>query len=105
MVLATDGTMPWIPSPALPAPWAVRTARRARPERSVTPKVLAGYMATARSSLVSTFATGARQHSDNKFFKQHEFDWYGQDTWKVRSNLTLNLGVRYQYNGVPYETS
>ena len=49
--------------------------------------------------------TGARQPSDNKFFKQHEFDWYGQDTWKVRSNLTLNLGVRYQYNGVPYETS
>ena len=49
--------------------------------------------------------TGVRQPSDNKFFKQHEFDWYGQDTWKVRSNLTLNLGLRYQYNGVPYETS
>jgi hypothetical protein len=49
--------------------------------------------------------TGARQPSDNKFFKQHEFDWYGQDTWKIRSNFTLNLGVRYQYNGVPYETS
>ena len=48
--------------------------------------------------------TGARQPSDNKFFKQHEFDWYGQDTWKIRSNFTLNLGLRYQYNGVPYET-
>jgi hypothetical protein len=46
-----------------------------------------------------------RQPSDNKFFKQHEFDWYGQDTWKIRSNFTLNLGLRYQYNGVPYETS
>jgi hypothetical protein len=49
--------------------------------------------------------TAARQPSDNKFFKQHEFDWYGQDTWKVRPNLTLNLGLRYQLNGVPYETS
>jgi hypothetical protein len=49
--------------------------------------------------------TGVQQPSDIKFFKQHEFDWYGQDTWKIRSNLTLNLGLRYQYNGVPYETS
>jgi Carboxypeptidase regulatory-like domain/TonB-dependent Receptor Plug Domain len=46
-----------------------------------------------------------RQPSDNKFFKQHEFDWYGQDTWKIRSNVTLNMGLRYQLNGVPYETS
>lgn len=46
---------------------------------------------------------GTRQPTDNKFFRQHEFDWYGQDTWKVRRNLTLNLGVRYQLNGVPYE--
>jgi hypothetical protein len=47
---------------------------------------------------------GVRQGSDNKFFKQHEYDWFGQDSWKVRPNFTLNLGVRYQYNGVPYET-
>jgi hypothetical protein len=49
--------------------------------------------------------TAARQPSDIKFFKQHEFDWYGQDTWKIRSNFTLNIGLRYQLNGVPYETS
>jgi len=49
--------------------------------------------------------TQVRQPSDNKFFKQHEFDWYGQDTWKIRPNFTLNLGLRYQYNSVPYETS
>ncbi len=49
--------------------------------------------------------TAVRQPSDNKFFKQHELDWYGQDTWKIRSNFTLNLGLRYQLNGVPYETS
>jgi len=46
-----------------------------------------------------------RQPSDNKFFKQHEFDWYAQDTWKIRPNFTLNVGLRYQLNGVPYETS
>jgi hypothetical protein len=44
-----------------------------------------------------------RRPTDNKFFRQHEFDWFGQDTWKVRRNLTLTLGLRYQLNGVPYE--
>lgn len=48
--------------------------------------------------------TGARQGSDYKNYRQHEFDWYGQDSWKVRPNLTLNLGLRYQLNTVPYET-
>jgi len=46
---------------------------------------------------------GNRQGTDNKRFRQHEYDFFGQDTWKVRSNLTLTLGLRYQFNGVPYE--
>ena len=46
---------------------------------------------------------GARQPTDNKSFRQHEYDWFGQDTWKLRPNFTLNIGLRYQLNGVPYE--
>jgi hypothetical protein len=47
--------------------------------------------------------TAVRQPTDNKLFRQHELDGYAQDTWRVRPNLTVNFGLRYQFNGVPYE--
>ncbi|MBV9302261.1 MAG: TonB-dependent receptor [Acidobacteriaceae bacterium] len=27
--------------------------------------------------------------------------WYGNDSWKIRPNLTINLGLRYEYQTVP----
>ena len=47
--------------------------------------------------------SGARQRSDDKKFIQHEYDAFIQDSWKIRRNLTLTYGLRYQFDGVPFE--
>jgi hypothetical protein len=37
-------------------------------------------------------------------FATEEYEWYGQDVWKFRSNLTLTGGLRYSLSRPIYET-
>jgi len=37
-------------------------------------------------------------------FRQTETSWFFKDDWKLRPDLTLNLGVRWEFYGVPYES-
>jgi TonB dependent receptor-like, beta-barrel len=36
------------------------------------------------------------------FYRWHEFYAFAQDEWRIRNNLMLTLGVRYEYPGDPF---
>jgi len=47
--------------------------------------------------------TGVRTSDDPRGFRQPELGAFLQDSYKIVRNLTLSYGLRYQFNGVPYE--
>jgi hypothetical protein len=48
---------------------------------------------------------GNRTADDLRGFRQKDFAAFAQDMFKVLPHLTLNYGLRYQFNGVPYEVN
>lgn len=48
------------------------------------------------------FDLGTGKHRD---YRYNEYELYAQDNWKIRTGLTLNLGLRWQYYQPPYEAN
>lgn len=68
-----------------------------------TSEIIAGQPVAGTGYDFADFLLGLPQQTsvqfgqDNYHFHGNYWDLYAQDEWKLRGNLTLNLGVRYEY--------
>jgi Carboxypeptidase regulatory-like domain len=65
----------------------------------MVPEVTADYQETKNFTLLPEGAMVPRH------FRAHEAEWYAQDAWRVKTNLTLTYGLRYSLLQPPYETT
>jgi hypothetical protein len=83
-------------------------------------------LANGNSGIVTVTATGAHtgntiadvlikdlplvdstelDHNEQTLGRWHDLEFYGNDTWKVRSNVTLTLGMRWSRYAQPYSAN
>jgi len=60
----------------------------------------ANYQIAANGSTASLLSPGAMLERE---FKSNEFEYYAQDSWRLRPRLTLTLGLRHTLLQTPYE--
>lgn len=68
---------------------------------------LSGSLASLRQAFNSTGGSTPFLAGEGKqrTWQQREFSFFIKDDFKIRPNLTLNLGMRYEFYGVPYDAN
>jgi outer membrane receptor protein involved in Fe transport len=61
--------------------------------------------ADATNGHASSFNGGVASSLTPRNFRQNIFGVYVQDDWRWKSNLTVNLGLRYEMTSIPTETN
>ncbi len=67
---------------------------------------LMGVVGTVQKVFYSNGKDFPSADQELKFLQRsREYNFYFQDDWRISSKLTLNLGLRYEFNGVPFDLS
>ena len=64
---------------------------------------LLGRVSSVTQTFYSDLATFAPGEPRVRNFIFRDYGYYFQDDWRIASNFTLNLGVRWEFYGVPFE--
>src|SRR5262249_27219685 len=68
--------------------------------RFIRPETFAA--SSAASGFAQTLATGGESSIGLRFY---QWDFFGQDEWRVSDSLSLSFGLRYEYNTPPREVN
>lgn len=58
----------------------------------------------AASAPSGTFMSLSNQAETNINLRFYQFNFFGQDEWKIGPKFSLSFGIRYEYNSVPEES-
>jgi hypothetical protein len=61
-------------------------------------------MVNSNYQLTKTLSVIPEASMVSRHFRTHELEFYGQDAWRVKPNLTFTYGLRYTLLQPPYET-
>lgn len=66
---------------------------------------LAGIPSRVQQAFLANFSNNTYGSTNfaTVYTRAHQYDSYVQDEWKLRPDLTLNLGIRWEYNPAPYD--
>lgn len=70
----------------------------------IFPSLLGRFSETVSNYNYNVAGAGLPSYSPSiRDFHYNEYEFYGQDVWHLRSDLTLTYGLRWQYHSVPFE--